>query len=98
MTENWAVPSPEIRILETLYRLADDTGNLEIYEKQLRDQLGEEAIQWDVHLLMLNLKESGSFMGKPYFKNGDEKGSYYSIILRNEKRFPKFDNSTLRYE
>ncbi len=98
MFEDDSILSPEDKILETLKRLADDTGNVEIYEKQLFDQLGEEATSWDLCLCMTNLKERGAFMGRPFFKSGDARGFYFSVILRSEKRFPTPDTSNLRYD
>ncbi len=98
MYENEIERSPEDKILETLNRLADETGNVEIYEKQLLDQIGEEATNWDLRLYMSNLKTHGAFMGKPYFKSGDARGFYFSVILRSEKRFPTPDKTMLRFE
>jgi hypothetical protein len=98
MFENETKLSPEDKILETLIRLADETGNVEIYEKQLLSQVGEEANHWDLRLYMTNLKERGAFMGKPFFRSGDARGVYFSVILRSEKRFPTPDTSNLRYD
>ena len=98
MFENEIVLSPEEKILETLNRLADDSGNVEIYEKQLLSQVGEEASHWDLCLYMTNLKERGAFMGKPFFRRGDARGCYFPVILRSEERFPTPDLSNLRYD
>ncbi len=98
MFKNDSRLSPEDKILETLIRLADETGNVEIYEKQLRSQVGEEAANWDLRLYMTNLKERGAFMGRPFFRSGNAGGFYFSVILRNEKRFPTPDNTNLRFD
>ena len=90
--------SPEETVLETLNRLADETGNVEIYEKQLSGQIGEEAKNWDLRLIMTNLKARGAFMGRPYFKSSHTRGVYFSVILRSERRFPTPDRSNLRYD
>ena len=90
--------SPEDTVLETLNRLADETGNVEIYEKQLLEQIGEEATHWDLRLIMTNLKARGAFMGRPFFKSSQTRGFYFSVILRSEKRFPTPDRSNLRYD
>lgn len=98
MFENNQTLSPEETILETLNHLADETGNVEIYEKQLHAQIGEEAENWDILQHMTELKEKGAFMGKPFFRSGDERGSYFSVILRSEKRFPTPEVSNIRYD
>ena len=90
--------SPEETVLETLSRLADETGNVEIYEKQLSGQIGEEAKDWDLRLIMTNLKTSGAFMGRPYFRSSHTRGLYFSVILRSKARFPTPDRSNLRYD
>ena len=98
MFENQNTRSPEDKILETLNHLADESGNVEIYEKQLLSQVGEEGAKWDLHLCMTNLKQRGAFMGKPFFRSGDARGVYFSVILRSEERFPSPDLSNLRFD
>jgi hypothetical protein len=63
--------SPIDRLREVLVNLSGGREEVSADAQELRRQLGKEAAGWDIHEMMIRLKEDGHFRENPYFESGD---------------------------
>jgi hypothetical protein len=57
------------RLLEVLRSHADSSGYVSGTFDDIKDWIGPDAADWYVHELLIQLKDDGEYVGKPYFEH-----------------------------